>query len=50
MHRYHVEIKNGTTREVLYYPLDPDRQIYDDESFNSRPHEEADVRLLPCVK
>ena len=31
MHRYHVEIKNGTTREVLYYPLDPDRQIYDDE-------------------
>lgn len=31
MHRYHIEIKNGTTREVLYYPLDPDRQIYDDE-------------------
>lgn len=58
MHRYHVEIKNGTTREVLYYPLDPDRQIYDDElndslgstatfNFSIPPQNPAYLRIEP---
>ena len=31
MHRYRVEIKKGTSSDVLYSPFTADRQIYDDE-------------------